>query len=90
MHDQFQLGSHLYFSNLDVLICNSEIHNCRANTDEGQQAAARKRRQYFLFFSFMEKMPVFLDDGIYTRLHFHAHQATERENEFRREKKRNA
>lgn len=40
-------------------------------------------------FAFAEKMPVFLDEGIYTRLRFHAHQATERGDEFPREKKRN-
>lgn len=45
-------------------------------------------RRSFLF-AFMEKMPVFLDDGIYTPLRFHAHQATERGDEFWREKKRN-
>lgn len=38
----------------------------------------------------MEKMPLFLREGIYSlRLHFHAHQATERGDEFRKEKKRN-
>lgn len=40
-------------------------------------------------FAFMEKMPVFLDDGSYTRLRFHANQATEKVDEFWREKKRN-
>lgn len=50
----------------------------------------RNRRQPFHFFLFSwRKCQFFLDDGIYTRLRFHAHRATERGDEFRREKKRN-